>query len=432
MPNYLEQRRQCWYAVLDVPKAVQRIVGKRRFVQSLKTDSRRRAERMVGTVVSLWQREIAKARGMDDTAELAAVIRGHRAAAAATGNDHLREDVNALAKLVAGQIEASSGRRAAERFRGRAMADEGLLEDAFDDWLGQLRATEKTKLAHRQAKGLLTSRFQTPKQVDRKAAADFVEGVLQPGRRAATVNKLLSSYCGLWRWLGKRGRVSGDNPWTDQRVSGGHAEATPRAAMPEREGATLIAMVEARRAKFPDDPDVLTLAAVTGLRLEEACGLLTTDIEQVSGAVWVRIRRGKTKNAPRRVPVVVPEVAAMLLRRVAGGGALFPELTPDKRGYCSPRISQRLGRVLRTITKDPQIVAAHCWRHRAATLMERAGIQPWTIEAALGHGRQGESAGRYSKGPSDSQLVEAVRAIVLPLPVKQIRGQGRAKSLSVS
>ena len=44
---HVELRRRCDYAVLDVPKAAQAKLGKKRFVESLKTDSAAVAARSV-------------------------------------------------------------------------------------------------------------------------------------------------------------------------------------------------------------------------------------------------------------------------------------------------------------------------------------------------------------------------------------------------
>lgn len=46
--------------------------------------------------------------------------------------------------------------------------------------------------------------------------------------------------------------------------------------------------------------------------------------------------------------------------------------------------------------------------------MEHADVSPWVADAVLGHTRPGEGLGRYSAGPSEAQLVEAIRAVRLP------------------
>ena len=63
MPSYIEKRRRKYYAVLDVPKSVQSILGRRRFVQSLQTESISVAERKIAPIVLEWKKMIAVARG---------------------------------------------------------------------------------------------------------------------------------------------------------------------------------------------------------------------------------------------------------------------------------------------------------------------------------------------------------------------------------
>jgi integrase len=106
----------------------------------------------------------------------------------------------------------------------------------------------------------------------------------------------------------------------------------------------------------------------------------------------------------------------MLNRRVVQGEAyIFHELQETRFGDRSVDLSKRLGRRLRSFGfTDKSLVASHSWRHRAATLLEQAGIVRDTCDYLLGHARPGEGRGRYSKGPSDEQLVAAARAVSLP------------------
>ena len=66
MPDYLIKQRQCWYAVLEIPKDVRAAIGKTRFKQTLKTDSRSEANFKVLAIVSDWKKQIALAREQPD------------------------------------------------------------------------------------------------------------------------------------------------------------------------------------------------------------------------------------------------------------------------------------------------------------------------------------------------------------------------------
>ena len=66
MPDYLIKQRQGWYAVLEIPKDVRAAIGKTRFKQTLKTDSRSEANFKVLAIVSDWKKQIALAREQPD------------------------------------------------------------------------------------------------------------------------------------------------------------------------------------------------------------------------------------------------------------------------------------------------------------------------------------------------------------------------------
>ena len=66
MPKHLQKRRRLWYAVLDVPKALHEHLGKRKFIQSLDTDSQLVAEGRVLSVVAGWKKQIALAKKFSD------------------------------------------------------------------------------------------------------------------------------------------------------------------------------------------------------------------------------------------------------------------------------------------------------------------------------------------------------------------------------
>ncbi|MFC7553468.1 tyrosine-type recombinase/integrase [Pseudoroseomonas wenyumeiae] len=158
------------------------------------------------------------------------------------------------------------------------------------------------------------------------------------------------------------------------------------------------------------------------LRLAEACSLKCQDIDLEGDVAWVSVRSGKTKAAKRRFPVVEPSVAHILGNRkeTSPDGYIFSELdtVTDSAGRITKRssaISQRLGRYLdKHVSSDESLVAGHSWRHRARTLLEHGGVEPWVADALMGHERAGEGLSRYSKGPSAEQLLEAARNLRLP------------------
>jgi hypothetical protein len=62
MPKNLQKRRRLWYAVLNVPQPLHEHFGKRKFLQSLETDSQTVAEERVSSIVANWKKQIALAK----------------------------------------------------------------------------------------------------------------------------------------------------------------------------------------------------------------------------------------------------------------------------------------------------------------------------------------------------------------------------------
>jgi hypothetical protein len=127
------------------------------------------------------------------------------------------------------------------------------------------------------------------------------------------------------------------------------------------------------------------------------------------------------------VPVIARPVVAMLQARLSAAearlakaqraqdGVLFPELPTDTLGARGKALRRDMVRRLRALgMKDTSLTANHSWRHRARTLMERADVPPWVADFVIGHARPGQGLGRYSQGPSDAQLIAAVKAVPLP------------------
>ena len=64
--SYLERRRNLWYAVLTIPEDARDALGKIRFVQSLGTPDKRKADQEKLPLIAKWKAMIAEARGEKD------------------------------------------------------------------------------------------------------------------------------------------------------------------------------------------------------------------------------------------------------------------------------------------------------------------------------------------------------------------------------
>ncbi len=425
--NYLQKRRRRWYAVLHVPPDVRRHFGKCKFVQSLKTENHAQAQRVVGPVIAHWKELVRQARGHDEIAAEALVWREmlHKAKSdrEARGiRDLIGERANDIANAPPYELDPEDAREAsptwpdAWRLWTLAVGEVVEIEPLVEPWLAESTVVAKTKDTYRSNMRLLVEHHPTAQTVTRRAASEFVRGVLAVGRRPATVNRMLSGYSSFWRWLEDRGYLPEDarNPWERQRLSA-KAEAPARQAFFEADALAYLELVAQTSNRFPDDIAVTMLQAVTGMRADEAAQLKSGDVHfDDQGIAWIQIRQSKTKSGVRTIPVVNKTVRNALQARLGNPDWLFAHLATDRYGSRAQIQSQRLNRVLDKVNANPDVVANHSWRHRARTLLERADISPWVADWFVGHARQGEGLSRYSQGPSQAQLIEAAKAIPLP------------------
>lgn len=429
MSNNLERRRRLWYAVLDVPADVRDVIGRRRYVQSLKTENLSEARRLVGSVVAHWKHLIHLARGEDRIAVQALVWRDILSKTESKEEkEHIRDLIGdeadrLLQKGVPSGVlnadeafEVSSSTDEATRFYQIASGKRTPLLDYEEPWLADARGSQKTKDMHKSNLRLLKKRHAVIEDVDRRAASEFVRKVLKPKRSIGTVNRMISTYSGYWRWLIDRGYLPETyrNPWERQRPLAQRAHEPERRTFTEDEAEQLLAALKRTENKYPDDFTVMAVLACTGMRIDEAASLEVGDVRMDQNIAWLHVRHAKTKAGIRTVPLLETSVLQNIESRLGHERWLFDALSDDRYGNRAQALSKRANRMLDKIIDDPALVAGHSWRHRARTLMEHGGIDPWTCDWFIGHERPGEGFNRYSTGPSEEQLIAAARAIPFP------------------
>lgn len=147
-----------------------------------------------------------------------------------------------------------------------------------------------------------------------------------------------------------------------------------------------------------DTVDLLEFMIGTGWRISEACGLVESDVDYVTGtvtmtAIAVRVRGegmvrqeyGKTDSS-RRTNAVPASVLSMLKRRrgnVAPNdlGLVFPSLLGNLR---DPSNTEREWRERRVELGYPG-VTSHSFRKTVATVLDGAGLSARDIADYLGH-----------------------------------------------
>jgi integrase len=301
------------------------------------------------------------------------------------------------------------------------------LGPLVEQWVGEQDIERRSKDDHRRAaKELIewasdAKLTPTVEAFNRKAAGRYVSSLLTRLKDRGTVGKRLWSLSSMWRWLVAKGYAE-DNPWRGQGVGqGGRSERDkePERAFSDTELATLLSGTTDRTLL-----DLMRLAALSGMRLEEMALLEVRDVDPNAGTMTIR-EDPKTPAARRTVPIHTA-VLGMMLARLKGKPAdafVFEELGPaPKEGReRSMPISKRFGHYRRSVgvheKREGQrrsLVNFHSFRRWFITKAEQAGQPEPTIRAIVGHRREGITLGVYSSGPSLEQRRTCVEAVRLP------------------
>ncbi|MCB9942610.1 MAG: tyrosine-type recombinase/integrase [Geminicoccaceae bacterium] len=301
-------------------------------------------------------------------------------------------------------------------------AQASKISELIELWLNEAGGTftKQTSFQHRTAIELFMSSHDRQLQIDavsRRVAGEFVSTVLlASGRKAATINRIISSLSSMWRWAVRRG-LAADNPWTNQSVVPARQSrsekkrpyqaselkkllfSNPRPVVGGRYGGALR--------------DLIRLGLLTGARINELCELHKADIDLADRSIT--IREGKTSNAERIIPVH-PRLCGLLERRLCSGSDefLFPELTPGgPDGKRSWYASKRYTAFRRATLGDDRTVDFHSYRRTFATYLEHAStidpaVNASVIAELMGHSKQSLALNLYSGGLKVEHLRRAI------------------------
>ena len=254
-------------------------------------------------------------------------------------DDEAREAAEYGLTLEAERLERRVGEAKAVRWFKIATGERTPLTGVFDQYkedAGKSQARSTINNLNTAIKEFLAFAGEDVplEEVDRRLVADFVtnhlpnkKGPKVPnGQSPATICKKVSQLGQVWVWARRRGLLTREqeNPWDEQAPSAREVEANSssrRIYTPE----------ETRKLLHKTTPgevlgDVIRVALLTGVRLEEVAGLEASQVDPE--ARWYTIHKGKTKNAARIVPLVgmAQEVIKARLTKVGDGGPLFGEL----------------------------------------------------------------------------------------------------------
>lgn len=428
--RYLEWHGSQWRVQVKVPATLRHIIGKSRLVHPLHTSDLLAANERKWPIVSRFQGEISNARRAlkkNDPVVIAALSAKMSNLASEEqwekakdiGNTQGWDNANKyleIAKGVSTEVthELDNFLKFKRNYRPKTEEDARRVVGWLDDWLKDVGEPGYVE------------------DVTRKVAGRFVREKLSSGRSRKKVSAYLGFLRTYWHYLEVE-EIASENVWEgqtipeDARLTHDHEPDNGKRPFTDEEVGRLLSGPAPRYL-----PDLIRIAALSGMRVEEICRLKVKDC--TDGVFKIHI--GKTTNAKREVPIH-KDLLKLVAKRTANKPQfdyLFHELGEpnEKTDVRSSPASKAFTRYRRAMGVDERPngklksnVDLHSFRRwfaaKAKTGLERANgaYSAWSIGEVLGHDTEMFAAleltmSRYP-GPSSITARKAcVNAVKLP------------------
>lgn len=438
--QYLEWHGQQWRVRIKVPAKVRSILGRSKLTHPLHTADPKQANERKWPIVARFKDIIAAA----EKALASSDPRDAEALALRLTRDE--EGTQYAIQIRAEQIEKEEGSIRAQAFAGLASGGLTPLDhhaDAFATHQGyRMKSVGDFKRALNWLGAWLRDTDQPValEHVSRNVAGRFISEFLVAGRSPKKAAAYLAFLRQYWKWLREKGHLRPDgNPWADQTFPASPRQRrdaeTDKGKRPftDAEVTTLLGGDGGQMLN-----DLMTIAALSGMRIEEICQLQVSDCVDGFFNVWA----GKTDNAKRTVPIhsALVKIVERRTRDKTPKAFLIDELPPltasretrsDPAAKRFTRYRRKMGVDERPNDKAKSNVEFHSFRRwfirkvREAKLAGADGFDEWTLTWVVGHsdsdrpksldlsqlGYAGQDAEKAKRA-----LVEAVKLPVATMP----------------
>lgn len=313
----------------------------------------------------------------------------------------------------------------------------------LDRWSADRQRAQNTVKAYgatlRQLKRVLG--FDDPRKMDPAAVLLFKEARRAEGVSAKTIYTDIQAAGAVFQWGVRHGLVR-ENPFA--RTTETPDASAERPVRPYRPDEARRILEAARQEGTGWRRWLPWLLCFTGARISDIATLRRRDVEQTEGVWEIRLappdwRKGKTRNAPRRLPMhraLIAEGFLDYLTSVPADGLLFPELgaaadesrTPDHIARLAQNAHARWVRSKVGIEHDEEAAQhtapAHSWRHLLKDGMEAAGLPENFQDAILGHTNARNAGAGYGTGLRNRPDVLAPELDKVPSPIPPLEQPG--------
>lgn len=402
MPQYLQKRRQGWYAVLEVPRTLRAKMGKARFIQSLQTDSLKVAEVRKHDLVGRWKAEIEAARGSSSNLDRVVLVRQKM-------SDKKKPDPSELAVILTPQTPEEMDDLEKNRIElsGVLHGKKFPLKYYLDDY-------EKT-LSHIEAKSKdmrmsdirrFLKKFKYAEEATNRDVKEWVEVnlIAEDGLSVATCRRIMSNLRQYWKYLTDRKDLNVLEPFKyvvpERNVSRKQQVANRRKDIEPQDYRTLL---KAAQAKGDNQlAYLIQLGAYTGCRIEELCSIKLDKVLPDR----LLVEDAKSQAGWRVIPLhrdIVELVATM--KADSKDDYLISGLSFNKYGDRSNAIGKRFGNLKRKCGFSSSIVY-HSLRKGVATQFQRLGVAENIAANLLGHDIPTMTYGLYSGNKLDFTVLQ--------------------------
>ncbi|XOY55595.1 MAG: tyrosine-type recombinase/integrase [Rhodobacterales bacterium] len=418
MAKHIEKRRRVYYAMLNIPAAVRPAFNnKRKLIKSLETESISQAQVRVLPIIADWKNQIEIAKGKSTGDKFLDAISMVRRDAQRLKNHGVsdweiklaQEEVAMGAAL--GPENTYHGGDGGHLYDAVSIAhgDRLLLSEHVEAYLSTTSVTLKTKEMIRRDLVRFVSKFRFADDATQRAVRDWANIDLDEAKLAvATRRRMLSACRGYWDYLERHKKL--DVPPPFHKVLPPKPKKRTKAEIEAKRKAFRVVDYHNLLAGCQDDlilSDLITLAAYTGCRIEELCGLKLANVRTDR----FELVDAKTEAGWRTMPIHdhIKQTVARLVD-TSKDGYLLSGLTFNKFGDRSNAVGKRFGRLKKGLGYGPDHVF-HSLRKGFATQLENAG-QPLNVVARLmGHAQDNQSFGNYSDGLVFEELRIAINRV---------------------
>lgn len=409
MATYLEKRRRLWYAVLDVPTAQRKVIGKKRFFQSLGTDSLSVAKIKVLPVIHGWKMLIEEAKsGKTGSAQWKNWIEEGRKAGSPEW------EIQEAAFNLAVEMDEDGDKAAFVSYlvaTGQAVLLSEHLQPFLDE-VAKNRSTQTRERKEGHIRGFLKA-MPYADEVTTESIEGFINNNLAHLSKSTQIN-YLSSFKTFWRYLGRKKIVPrGTSLFDDLDLE--RKRYSPKDLVKKRKHFTpsdyhkILGAIKLKNERDISLYHVIQLGAYTGCRIEELCSLKVEDVHLSEG--YLQIRDAKTDAGNRRVPIhpTISELVTLLVATTEDS-FLLSGLKINKYGNRSPTLKIMFSELKTSLGYGPDYVF-HSFRKGVATQFEGAEVPESVAARILGHKLKTMTYGLYSGGPSLETLKQAMTVL---------------------